>query len=79
MSNPPKVSIRRIDWKAAQVNHGRTASDGDRQLLELLAEGKSTPIIARELGTHRSAIWRRIQSLKEQFQLTETQAPTEQN
>jgi hypothetical protein len=41
------------------------ALDADESvLLGWLAEGKSTPEIAKLEGTHRSNIWRRAQKLK---------------
>jgi biotin operon repressor len=35
--------------------------------MKLLAEGSSTPKIAKTLGTNRSAIWRRVQLLKQRL------------
>jgi hypothetical protein len=64
MSEPLKKSIRQIDWSGALAKLGESASETDRQVMKLLAEGGSTPKIAKALGTNRSAIWRRVQLLK---------------
>jgi hypothetical protein len=67
MNEPAEKSIRQIDWRDALVKLGESASETDRQVMKLLAEGSSTPKIAKTLGTNRSAIWRRVQLLKQRL------------
>jgi len=65
MKSPTKLpTFGKSDWQAMKVRIAKDLSESDRQILELLAQGNSTPVIARLLGTNRSAIWRRVQRLK---------------
>jgi IS30 family transposase len=50
----------RIDWKNVLGDAALHLSDEDRRIVGLLALGSSTPEIARELGQHRSMIWRKM-------------------
>lgn len=56
----------KYDWATARTHLRGNLSDDDRRLLDLLAEGKSTPEIAAILGQHRSLVWRRAERLKGQ-------------
>jgi len=56
--------MSRIDWKNAKIKLRDKISADDYQIVELLAAGKSTPDIAKTLGTNRSAVWRRVQRIK---------------
>lgn len=42
----------------------RDLSSEERRLLELLAQGKTQAGIAAQLGMHRSAVWRRVNTLR---------------
>jgi IS30 family transposase len=53
-----------IDWQKVSTNLPADWSKEDRKLAELLAQGTSTPEIARIMGQHRSMIWRKVQRLK---------------
>lgn len=55
----------KFDWDALRSSLGKTLSEADARLLDLLAEGKSTPQIATIVGEHRSRVWRRAQELKQ--------------
>lgn len=57
--------ITRVDWRSAQAKLKSKISADDQRIVELLAAGKSTPDIAKAIGTNRSAVWRRIQKIKE--------------
>lgn len=57
----------KFDWRAVRAQAGNRLTQADARLLDLLAEGKSTPQIAVVLGEHRSRVWRRSQKLKERF------------
>jgi DNA-binding NarL/FixJ family response regulator len=71
MSSPTEQpTLSRIDWRAAQTRFSEKLSEEERQIVDLLAKGKSTPDIAKALGTNRSAIWRKIQKIKQQLCLT---------
>lgn len=59
--------MRQIDWGAAQVQLQGKVTANDEKIVELLAAGRSTPEIAKTLGTNRSAIWRRVQKIKMQL------------
>ena len=48
--------------KAISAHAGLTTEQ--RQIVDLLALGKTQPEIGRALGMHRSAVWRRIKKLK---------------
>jgi len=64
MQSPEQPTMSRIDWTAAKSKLRDKVSEDDFQIVELLATGKSTPDIARALGTNRSAVWRRVQKIK---------------
>jgi DNA-binding NarL/FixJ family response regulator len=55
--------MSQVDWKSAQVRLQKQLSADDARIVQLLAEGKSTPEIAQKLETNRSAVWRRIQKI----------------
>jgi DNA-binding CsgD family transcriptional regulator len=59
--------ITGADWKAAERCAGEEFSDEERQIIRLLALGQSTPSIAKALGTNRSAVWRKIQRIREKL------------
>jgi len=61
------MQITGTDWRAVQAKLKGKISGDDSRIVELLAAGKSTPDIAKALGTNRSAIWRRVQKIKEQL------------
>ena len=67
MTEPDENSIRQIDWRGALAKLGESVTETDRQIMKLLAEGSSTPKIAKALGANRSAIWRRVQLLKQRL------------
>ena len=54
-----------IDWSDAKARLIGKVSAEDQRIVELLAAGKSTPDIAKALGTNRSAIWRKVKRLKQ--------------
>lgn len=55
-----------IDWKAAQQEL-TDASPTEKRLLALLVDGRTQPEIGRELGLHRSAVWRRVKKLRKRL------------
>ncbi len=57
--NAPKS---RIDWAAVRGTAQLTAEE--MQIVTMLAEGKTLPDIGRELGQHRSRIWRKVEKIK---------------
>lgn len=65
MQIPPQPTMSRIDWGAAKERLRGKISEDDQRVVDLLAAGKSTPDIAKALGTNRSAVWRRVQKIKE--------------
>ncbi len=67
MQVPDEPTMSRIDWSAAKVKLRDKISGNDFQIVELLAAGKSTPDIAKTLGTNRSAVWRRVQKIKQEL------------
>jgi DNA-binding CsgD family transcriptional regulator len=56
--------MARIDWQAVRSELKGKLSDVDERIVDLLAAHKSTPDIAKTLGTNRSAVWWRIQRIK---------------
>lgn len=67
MPTPDEPTMSRIDWTAAKVKLRDKISRDDLQIVDLLAAGKSTPDIAKTLGTNRSAVWRRVQKIKQEL------------
>lgn len=67
MASTDLPALRNINWRDAVTKLEGTVSADDARIIALLAEGRSTPQIAKTLGTNRSAIWRRIQRLKAQL------------
>jgi DNA-binding NarL/FixJ family response regulator len=55
----------RDDWTVirARLTAG-PLTDEQRKILDLLADGESTPSIARALGQSRSMVWRKAQRLR---------------
>jgi hypothetical protein len=67
MANTRLPALRKINWRDATARlEGRVSAD-DARIVALLAEGRTTPEIAKTFGTNRSAIWRRVQRLKAQL------------
>ncbi|MFL6606331.1 MAG: AsnC family transcriptional regulator [Steroidobacteraceae bacterium] len=64
MVEPQDRTMTQIDWKAAQISLRGKLSNIDQEIVDLLAARKSTPDIAKALGTNRSAVWRRVQKIK---------------
>ena len=61
------VVITGFDWKAARSKTGAGLTPDERRIVELLAEGKSTPQIAKLIGTNRSAVWTRAKRIREKL------------
>jgi DNA-binding CsgD family transcriptional regulator len=61
------ASIQNIDWGAAATLLAQQVSQEDMRLLLLLAQGKSTPQIAKLIGQSRSTVWRRLLRLRERL------------
>lgn len=51
-----------IDW--SMIAGKAELSDEEHRIVELLAARKSLPDIGKELGQHRSMIWRKIERIK---------------
>ena len=61
------VAITGFDWKAARSRTGAGLTSDEKRIVELLAEGKSTPQIAKLVGTNRSAIWSKAKRIRQKF------------
>jgi DNA-binding CsgD family transcriptional regulator len=59
--------ITGFDWKAAQHKGSKILTPEEKRIVDLLADGKSTPEIAKILGTNRSAIWTRARKIRAKF------------
>jgi DNA-binding NarL/FixJ family response regulator len=57
--------ITGTNWSEAKAKLAGRISTDEQRIVDLLAAGKSTPDIARALGTNRSAIWRRVQKIRQ--------------
>jgi IS30 family transposase len=53
-----------IDWKVINERRAAFLSEEDREIVGLLALGRSTPEIAKALRQHRSMIWRKVQRIR---------------
>lgn len=51
------MRITGFDWNAAKSKGAAILTAREKRVVDLLAEGKSTPEIAKICGTNRSAIW----------------------
>ena len=67
MQEAQQPTMSRIDWRVAQAKLKDKISGEDERIVEFLVQGKSTPDIAKSLGTNRSAVWRKIQRIKLQL------------
>jgi DNA-binding NarL/FixJ family response regulator len=56
-----------VDWKAAAVQLHEQLNEEERRIVQLLAEGHNRPHIAATMGLHRSAVWRKIQKIRERL------------
>jgi DNA-binding CsgD family transcriptional regulator len=56
--------VSSIDWKDVNEKRSASLSDEDREIVSLLALGRSTPEIAKALGQHRSMVWRKVQRIR---------------
>jgi len=54
-----------VNWSDAKAKLAGTLSVDESRIVDLLIAKKSTPDIAKALGTNRSAVWRKIQKIKE--------------
>jgi DNA-binding CsgD family transcriptional regulator len=61
------VAITGFDWKAARSRIGAGLTADEKRIVELLAEGKSTPQIAKLVGTNRSAIWSKAKRIRQKL------------
>jgi DNA-binding CsgD family transcriptional regulator len=52
------------DWGATKKRLTGKLSDEERQIVDMLIQGKSTVAIGRILGQHRSMIWRKTQRIR---------------
>jgi DNA-binding NarL/FixJ family response regulator len=52
------------DWKAAKGRLAGRVSEEEWTIVEWLADGQSTPEIARRLCVSRSAAWCKVQKIK---------------
>lgn len=55
----------RVDWKEAKEFLVDRVSGQEAAILELLSSGYTQPGIGRELGLHRSSVWRRVRKLRQ--------------
>ena len=67
------TSPKQIDWRLA-LQQLQGIEGQERQIVELLAAGHTQPQIGKQLGLHRSAVWRRIRRLRVQLSDLDTQA-----
>jgi DNA-binding CsgD family transcriptional regulator len=58
------MPISNTDWASLAERFDQHLELSDRQLLDLLAAGKSTPVIAAILSIPRSTVWGRALKLK---------------
>lgn len=54
----------RATWKDSAHRLGESVSTEEKRMLQLLADGRTQAQIAKELGLHRSAVWRRVKKLR---------------
>jgi DNA-binding Lrp family transcriptional regulator len=55
--------MQKPDWSKIRARLAGSLSDENRRILDLLVQDKTQPEIGKELGLHRSAVWRRIRKL----------------
>ena len=55
-----------VDWRNAQAKLDGLSVEA-QTILERLIAGRTQPEIGKELGLHRSAVWRRVNKLKERL------------
>ena len=53
-----------MDWRNAQQKLAGKVDAEEAKILQLLVEGMTQPQIGKELGLHRSSVWRRVTKLK---------------
>ena len=51
-----------LAWRT--ILNSSELSEEERRIVELLAEGNTQAEIARQLGLHRSAVWRRVKIIR---------------
>lgn len=57
------MRMHKPEWAEIRSRLAGSLSDEDRRILDLLAQDKTQPEIGKDLGLHRSAVWRRIRKL----------------
>jgi DNA-binding NarL/FixJ family response regulator len=55
--------LRIEDWKAVLAASAKELTEDERQIVELLIEGRTQKAIGRQLLLHRSAVWRKINAI----------------
>jgi DNA-binding CsgD family transcriptional regulator len=53
----------KVDWAIAKGKL-TTLTDEEKVIVDMLADQKTQPEIAKALGQHRSMIWRKIRKIK---------------
>lgn len=53
-----------MDWRSIHDELKGDLSSEEEHILELLSVGLTQPDIGKQLGLHRSAVWRRIKKIR---------------
>jgi len=56
--------LEKSSWSDLRERLKEQLTEEERQIVDLLVAGTSTPDIAKKLGQHRSMIWRKIQRIR---------------
>lgn len=58
----PSILSSKIDWNS--VKSKLKLTEEEKRIVEMLASKRSLPDIGKELGQHRSMIWRKVEGIK---------------
>jgi DNA-binding NarL/FixJ family response regulator len=54
-----------INWESALSSLRGSLSSEEEAILRMLVAGRTQPDIGKQLGLHRSAVWRRVKRLRQ--------------
>jgi IS30 family transposase len=64
LSGVKRIGLSEFDWGELFKTKSSELSSDQKRILAMLLEKKSTPVIAKEIGRSRSAVWREVLRLK---------------
>jgi len=65
-----KPQLNAAQWRALLDTAGDGLSHEEKDIAELLAQGKTQAAVGAQLGLHRSAVWRKAKAIAAKTKMT---------